>query len=84
MVLMLSKINSNRGQYNDAVLDELESQNDSQVEGMSAKVRMLKDVRCSLLAPRKPARWCMFSPPSILFAGTILFATFRSRADLLH
>jgi hypothetical protein len=34
----------NRGQYSDAVLDELESQNDAQVEGMTAKVRMLKDV----------------------------------------
>ncbi|MCJ1313230.1 protein transport protein bet1 [Agyrium rufum] len=35
---------NSRGQYNDAVLDELESQNDQQVEGMSAKVRMLKDL----------------------------------------
>ncbi|KAL9094160.1 MAG: hypothetical protein Q9165_003575 [Trypethelium subeluteriae] len=33
-----------RGQYSDAVLNELESQNDAQVEGISAKVRMLKDV----------------------------------------
>ena len=36
-----------RGQYSDAVLSELESQNDQQVEGMSAKVRMLKDVSFS-------------------------------------
>ena len=36
---------SSRGQYSDAVLSELESQNDDQVEGMSAKVKMLKDVR---------------------------------------
>jgi len=34
-----------RGQYSDAVLSELESQNDAQVEGMTAKVKMLKDVR---------------------------------------
>ena len=33
-----------RGQYSDAVLSELESQNDDQVEGMSARVKMLKDV----------------------------------------
>jgi len=36
-----------RGQYSDAVLSELEGQNDVQLEGMSAKVKMLKDV-CSL------------------------------------
>ena len=30
--------------YNDAVLSELESQNEDQIEGMSAKVKMLKDV----------------------------------------
>ena len=34
----------NRGQYSDAVLSELENQNDEQLEGMSAKVKMLKDV----------------------------------------
>ncbi len=34
-----------RGQYSDAVLSELESQNDNELEGMSAKVKMLKDVR---------------------------------------
>ena len=33
-----------RGQYSDAVLSELESQNDNHLEGMSAKVKMLKDV----------------------------------------
>lgn len=33
-----------KGQYSDAVLSELESQNDDQVEGMSARVKMLKDV----------------------------------------
>ena len=34
-----------RGQYSDAVLNELESQNDGQVEGIMGKVRQLKDVR---------------------------------------
>lgn len=33
-----------RGQYSDAVLSELESQNDQHIEGMTAKVRMLKEV----------------------------------------
>lgn len=33
-----------KGQYSDAVLSELESQNDEQMEGMSAKVKMLKSV----------------------------------------
>jgi hypothetical protein len=37
----------NRGQYSDAVLNELESQNDGQVDGILGKVRQLKDV-CSL------------------------------------
>lgn len=38
-----------RGQYSNAVLDELESQNDGQVEGIMGKVRLLKDV-CSPLS----------------------------------
>jgi len=42
-----------RGQYSDAVLSELEGQNDVQLEGMSAKVKMLKDV-CSLPFPPLP------------------------------
>lgn len=33
-----------RGQYSDAVLDELESQNDEQVSEMGRKVAMLKDI----------------------------------------
>ncbi|KAI5800289.1 hypothetical protein DFH27DRAFT_623784 [Peziza echinospora] len=33
-----------RGQYSASVLEELESQNDAQVEGLSAKVKMLKDI----------------------------------------
>jgi blocked-early-in-transport protein 1 len=38
-----------RGQYSASVLEELESQNDAQVEGLSAKVKMLKDVGSLLL-----------------------------------
>ncbi|GAB7357399.1 hypothetical protein MBLNU459_g8335t1, partial [Dothideomycetes sp. NU459] len=34
---------NNKGQYSDAVLSELESQNDDQVSEMSRKVAMLKD-----------------------------------------
>lgn len=33
-----------RGHYSDAVLSSLESQNDAEVEGISAKVKMLKNV----------------------------------------
>jgi blocked early in transport 1 len=36
-----------RGQYSDAVLNELENQNEGQVEGIMGKVRQLKDVRTS-------------------------------------
>jgi blocked early in transport 1 len=35
---------NSRGQYSDAVLNELESQNDQQVDGILGKVRILKDV----------------------------------------
>lgn len=35
---------NSRGQYSGAVLDELESQNDAQVEGIMGKVKVLKDV----------------------------------------
>lgn len=38
-----------RGQYSDATLNELESQNDGQVEGILGKVKQLKDV-CMLKA----------------------------------
>lgn len=46
-----------RGQYSDAVLNELESQNDSQVEGILGKVKVLKSVCVAqvfsfLFAPR--------------------------------
>lgn len=33
-----------KGQYSDAMLAQLESQNDAQIEGLSAKVKMLKDI----------------------------------------
>ncbi|KAI9792295.1 MAG: protein transport protein bet1 [Peltula sp. TS41687] len=36
---------NSRGQYSDAVLSSLESQNDAQIEGLSGKVKMLKDDR---------------------------------------
>ncbi|RWA12242.1 hypothetical protein EKO27_g2869 [Xylaria grammica] len=35
---------NSRGQYSDAVLSELESQNDQQVEGILGKVKVLKEV----------------------------------------
>ena len=35
-----------RGQYADSVMDSLESQNDEAIEGLSAKVKMIKDVQC--------------------------------------
>jgi hypothetical protein len=53
---------NSRGQYSDAVLNELESQNDGQVEGILGKVRMLKDV-CL------PFPFCPFfllTPPPLL------------------
>jgi len=39
---------NSRGQYSDAVLSELESQNEEQLAGMSAKVRMLKDITVAI------------------------------------
>lgn len=39
-------LREHRGQYSDAVLNELESQNDAQIEGIMGKVRVLKDVCC--------------------------------------
>ncbi|GKZ22735.1 protein transport protein bet1 [Aspergillus brasiliensis] len=38
----------NRGHYSDAVLSHLESQNDAEVEGISAKVKMLKDLTVAI------------------------------------
>ena len=49
-----------RGQYSDAVLNELESQNDQHVEGILGKVRLLKDVGC----------WSFSS----LFLGSLFFS----------
>ncbi|KAI5791945.1 hypothetical protein EDC01DRAFT_656671 [Geopyxis carbonaria] len=37
-----------KGQYSANVLEELESQNEAQVEGLSAKVRMLKDITTAI------------------------------------
>ncbi|MCJ1481494.1 protein transport protein bet1 [Schaereria dolodes] len=39
---------NSRGQYSDSVISELESQNDSEIEGMSAKVKMLKDITIAI------------------------------------
>ncbi|KAG7294322.1 hypothetical protein NEMBOFW57_004393 [Staphylotrichum longicolle] len=36
------------GQYSDAVLNELESQNDQQVEGILGKVKLLKDMTVAI------------------------------------
>lgn len=52
---------AHRGQYSDAVLSELENQNDAEVEGISAKVKMLKDVSYPLpslssLSPLHPLK----------------------------
>ncbi|KAK4167332.1 hypothetical protein QBC43DRAFT_140132 [Cladorrhinum sp. PSN259] len=37
-----------KGQYSDAVLNELESQNDAQVDGILGKVRILKDMTVAI------------------------------------
>lgn len=37
-----------KGQYSDAVLNELESQNDAQVDGILGKVRVLKDMTTAI------------------------------------
>ncbi|KAI1376120.1 hypothetical protein F4677DRAFT_96639 [Hypoxylon crocopeplum] len=39
---------NSRGQYSDAVLNELESQNDQQVEGILGKVKTLKDMTMAI------------------------------------
>lgn len=43
-----------RGQYSDAVLSELENQNDTEIQGLSGKVRMLKDVHMPPFPPSSP------------------------------
>ena len=47
-LLTVVRLSFRRGQYSDAVLSELESQNDQQVEGILGKVKILKDVSGSL------------------------------------
>ena len=37
-----------RGQYSDAVLSHLESQNDKELDGISGKVKMLKDLSVAI------------------------------------
>ncbi|RDL38279.1 Uncharacterized protein BP5553_02619 [Venustampulla echinocandica] len=39
---------NSRGQYSDAVLNELESQNDGEVDGIMGKVRQLKDMTVAI------------------------------------
>ncbi|KAI1083826.1 hypothetical protein F5B20DRAFT_351380 [Whalleya microplaca] len=39
---------NSRGQYSDAVLNELESQNDQQVEGILGKVKVLKEMTTAI------------------------------------
>ncbi|KAL4954184.1 hypothetical protein BDW69DRAFT_144109 [Aspergillus filifer] len=39
---------NSKGHYSDAVLSHLESQNDEEVEGISAKVKMLKDITIAI------------------------------------
>ncbi|KAI1435637.1 hypothetical protein GGR50DRAFT_694020 [Xylaria sp. CBS 124048] len=39
---------NSRGQYSDAVLNELESQNDQQVEGILGKVKILKEMTVAI------------------------------------
>lgn len=39
---------NSKGQYSDAVLSSLESQNDAEIEGISAKVKMLKDITLAI------------------------------------
>lgn len=45
-----------KGQYSDAVLNELESQNDAQVAGILGKVKTLKDVSPSVSFPVPSSR----------------------------
>lgn len=54
MKRLMMRMCGSRGQYSDAVLSELEGQNDVQLEGMSAKVKMLKDVCPSHSFPLPP------------------------------
>lgn len=51
-----------RGHYSDAVLSSLESQNDAEVEGISAKVKMLKDVRYPRACTPGDSNCCFETP----------------------
>lgn len=51
-----------KGQYSDAVLNELESQNDAQVEGIMGKVRILKDVR----------KFCFVLPVALFYFSLLM------------
>jgi len=39
---------NSKGHYSDAVLSSLESQNDTEIEGITAKVKMLKDITVAI------------------------------------
>lgn len=52
---MRSATPNGKGQYSDAVLSGLESQNDEQVSVLSSKVSMLKDVSTSLWSLPTPS-----------------------------
>lgn len=70
LLMLINDIRLSRGQYSDAVLSELEGQNDAQVEGISAKVKMLKDVRHPPILPILPdliPPAPLSHPPSNLF-----------------
>lgn len=58
-------LTSGRGQYSDAVLNELESQNDKEVEGILGKVRVLKDVS-GQVPIHSSVRACRTSPADSL------------------
>ncbi|KAH6885909.1 hypothetical protein B0T10DRAFT_87937 [Thelonectria olida] len=77
-----------RGQYSDAVLNELESQNDAHVEGILGKVKVLKDMtvaigdrgtmnRMLLMAQRTGVGWkvwlAFFAAVFMLFVYVWLF-----------
>lgn len=58
-----------RGQYSDAVLNELESQNNDQVEGIMGKVRQLKSVRSPPFSPLSHPTLTPSSPQMTIAIG---------------
>ncbi|KAF4314037.1 hypothetical protein GTA08_BOTSDO00795 [Botryosphaeria dothidea] len=60
-----------RGQYSDAVLSELESQNEEQLDGMSAKVKMLKDVSTTQVF-MSPRSWDMMDTFFVRCGGELM------------